>query len=95
MQGRCHGSVHDILQCSNPLMQMTIMDQTSKTTKTACKAIDCIGYFLLTAFMTIFGISAVCAILLAFIEKDWMNLFGAAGCAAIAWTIYLVRRTLV
>ena len=49
----------------------------------------------MTAFMTIFGILAVLALGLTFIEKDIFNLVGFAGCALVTWVMYTLRKSMI
>ena len=69
--------------------------ETTKFNDLAVKVIGYIGYFLMTAFMTIFGILAVLALGLTFIEKDIFNLVGFAGCALVTWVIYTLRKSMI
>ena len=69
--------------------------RTQKTIDVIVKVIGIVGYVLLTAFMTLFGILAILALVLTFAEGDMFNLVGVAGCGAIAWVIWSVRREML
>ena len=59
------------------------------------KALGIISYFLLTAFMTLFAILSILALVLTFVEKDPFNLVGVAGCAFIAWVMWSLKSEMV
>ena len=68
---------------------------SSKFNDLVSRVISYVGYFLLTAFMTIFSILAVLALALVFIEKDIFNLVGVVGCAFVVWVMWLIRKALM
>lgn len=65
---------------------------TQKTTDAIVKAIGIVGYVLLTTFMVVFGILAVIALGLTFIEGEAFNLVGVAACSFITWVMWSIRR---
>lgn len=69
--------------------------ETTKFNDLVSRIIGYVGYFLLTAFMTIFSILAVLALALVFIEKDIFNLVGVLGCALVVWVMWSIRKVLM
>lgn len=69
--------------------------ETTKFNDLISRVIGYVGYFLLTAFMTIFSILAVLALALVFIEKDIFNLVGVLGCALVVWVMWSIRKVLM
>jgi hypothetical protein len=69
--------------------------ETTKFNDLVSRVIGYVGYFLLTAFMTIFSILAVLALALVFIEKDIFNLVGVLGCALVVWVMWSIRKVLM
>jgi hypothetical protein len=65
---------------------------TQKTTDAIVKAIGIVGHVLLTTFMVVFGILAVIALGLTFIEGEAFNLVGVVACSFITWVMHTIRR---
>ena len=89
--------VHDILQCSNPLMQMTITKtnrymETSKANKIIGRVVSFGSSLLLTLFSGMFAFTALIGLFCSIVEKDLMNVIGASACGFLAWVLWNVRR---
>lgn len=69
--------------------------RTQKIADAVVKVLSIAGYVLLTAFMSLFGIIAVIALGLTFIEGDIFNLVGTGGCGFIAWVMWSIRREML
>ena len=90
--------VHDIPQCSNPLMQMTIilkrynMETTSKVDKIACKAVGFLSSLLLTLFAGFFGFMSLVALFMSIVDKEFVSVIGSVAAAALAFVCWSLRR---
>lgn len=69
--------------------------KANKFDEIAARVISYVGYFLLTAFMVIFGIMTILAVASVFIEKDIFNLIGVAGAGFVTWCIWSLRKEML
>ena len=70
------------------------MDKPSRVTEIADKVISYAGYILLTAFIAIFSVIGLLAVILLFSDGDLFNLVGIGSSALIVWALWSVRSTL-
>ena len=68
--------------------------ERNKAAEKASKAIGFIGYLLISAFIAIFYVLAVLAVVLAVNERDMFYLTGLVGAAGCIWMLKSLRRTM-
>jgi uncharacterized membrane protein len=68
--------------------------ERNKPAEKASKVIGIIGYLLISAFIAIFYVLAVLAVVLAVNERDMFYLTGLLGAAGCIWMLKSLRRTM-
>ena len=68
--------------------------ERNKAAEKASKVIGIVGYLLISAFIAIFYVLAVLAVVLAVNERDMFYLTGLVGAAGCIWMLKSLRRTM-
>lgn len=68
--------------------------ERNKSAEKASKVIGIIGYLLISAFIAIFYVLAVLAVVLAVNERDMFYLTGLLGAAGCIWMLKSLRGTM-